>query len=75
MIWKFIVTALAFITLTCSALAHDGEDLSGHVTGRVVDQNNAAITGARVVAVRAGTSIKVEATTDAEAVRTIAAEG
>ncbi len=63
---KFICTLCVLLSLIGSVLAVDRENLSGRVTGRVVDQNNAAVAGARVVAIRAGTSIRVEATTDAD---------
>src|SRR3954469_25391007 len=63
---KFIRTVFVLISLATIAFALDGENLTGRVTGKVVDQNNAALAGARVIAVRAGTSIRIETSTDAD---------
>src|SRR3954464_15516779 len=63
---RFVRTVFISTSLAAAAFALDGENLTGRVTGKVVDQNNAAVAGARVVAVRAGTSIRVETSTDAD---------
>lgn len=59
-----IIITLAFL-MASTALAAD-EGTSVKFDGRVVDRNEAAVPGARVTAMRAGTSIRTSTQTDAE---------
>ncbi len=43
-----------------------GDEPATHLTGRVTDQNKAAVAGARITAYRQGTSIKAETSTDVD---------
>jgi len=60
MLWLTAVSVLVLINFTLAALAQDNE-----LTGRVIDQNRAAVSGATVAAKRADTRFEQTTQTDA----------
>src|SRR5580765_1181252 len=69
-IMMMVVASWCLIAPDSFAAESISEDLSSRFSGKIVDQNNAAVAGARVIAVRAGTGIKSDTVTDGDGVFT-----
>ncbi|CAN5473018.1 TonB-dependent siderophore receptor [soil metagenome] len=61
-----IATPLFIVLFSILSISAQPEDLVTHFSGKVVDQNSAAIANARITAVLVGTRVRSESATDAD---------